>query len=1050
MKKYVPMHVHTSDGSIGDSILKLDEYINKAKELDLTSLAITEHGTLTSMYAFIKTCKDNNIKPIIGCEIYEVEDKFMFHGLEDSAVKEIKKDKTIRNNYGHLILIAKNNNGLKNLLEIVNYSQLKGMYYKPRISLEKMKKYSKDIICLTACVGGKVPKFILNDEIDKAKEHLLKYTDVFDEVYLEIQPGDFDEQIVVNNTLIEFSRELNIPLVATNDVHYLDAEDYYIHDIHCKLDRKINLIKDEHNEVDLLYPDKCYYLKSYDDLVSSFTDCPKDIVLEAVSNTLLIDSKCEDIVLVEDVFMPIVDLDNRSAEEELKHIATKELNLMVNSVINPAIYATRVAYELDVLNKTGYAPYFLIVKDFLDEARRRGIEVGPGRGSIAGSLVAFLIGIIDVDPIKYDLPFERFHSIYRVGSLPDIDSDFCSERRQEMFDYILEKYGIDKCSLVSTKLVRKARTALKDSGRYLGYDDKLMNEVAKLIPEVFYDDDGEKTTEIPIGDAIQISKDLKEFYKDNKELFHIAMKLENITKSSSIHAAGTLIAPINLSNYIPLRQSDKNIYASALTLEDAEIANLLKFDILGVATLSVINKTKVTTNDVFDIRYNEYDEDGIWNLIGSCNTTGLFQISSRTYKSRMGRIKPRSIKELAICLALLRGPCISCGFDKDYIEILEGIKEREYIHQVYDEATDETHGILVFQEQLMKICQNVGFSTEESYRIMKIVAKKKIDKIKEYETEFTHKSKDLGIDDSTIAKIWHLIVNAGAYLFNKGHAISYALVCYMSAYYKYHYPAIYMSYFLTNVYLHGSGKDKELKIAEGIHECRRVGISFLPVCLNHSKTEFTVEDEYTIRIGYCAVKCLSVNAMKVFSNNYIHDIDELIDSNIYSLKKNEIVPIIAANACLEFGDRTEILQKYFTNRKDELDPTCVTLHASVKIDLTKKESEIEQTILGTETPYINTPVNNFKSINFNNKKKGDTINIKVIVTKSSKKIDKFKKEMNISNCDTADGLLKIVTFSKQFEQYRSLLKKNKLLNIYGTKDNDNSIIVRSIEELNIV
>lgn len=699
MKNYFSLHTHTIK-SIGDAILKIDDYIDKAKELNLTALSVTNHGTMSDVFEFYSKCKENNIKPIIGCEVYVTADRNI-------------KDKTTT--YDHLVLIAITKKGFENLLLIHNDAQINGFYKVPRTDVSFLAEHSEGIIALSACVGGTIPKKILeitqipDEEQDKIAEEMLNlyqiidlYNSIFDEFYLELQPGSFDKQIVVNDALIEISKDTGIPLIVTNDVHYLNEEDYISHNVHVCASRK----KDVTDTI--LYPDKIYYMMNNEEIISSFKGLVNKECLEiAINNIYNIVDKVEDYDIIPDkIYMPHYEVPEGFNEDTyLEEICFRKLDDIKYKVDDIAEYTERLFTELDTIIKLGFSGYFLTVRDYVLWAKNNNIQVGPGRGSVCGSLVAYLTEIIKVDPVKYDLLFERFLSEHRP-SPPDVDLDFDAKKRDLVFNYIVEKYGQDKCSLVSTFGERKAKAALKDTGKVHGIDKETCEYVAKLIPSVYYTDDedgnSEKMTDLSIEDSLKIVPELKEYYDKYPSWFNSAIKLSNIPKSTSVHAAGTLISPIPLTNKIPMvRSKEEGLNATALNLKDAEAAGFIKFDFLSLSTLGVIDKTlNLIGESNTDFIGEEYDDPKVWELIGSKYTTGLFQIGSNLYKQRMGRLAPTTIKQLAACLALVRGPCISAKTDEQYMLINEGKAEIELIHPIYDKITHDTNGILIYQEQL--------------------------------------------------------------------------------------------------------------------------------------------------------------------------------------------------------------------------------------------------------------------------------------------------------------------------------------------------------------
>ena len=570
MNQYVPLHVHTSKNSIGDSILKLDKYIDKAKTLGLDTLCITGHGSLADMYDFYFKCIENNIKPIIGCEIYLTEDMNI----------KTKETRTY-----HMILIAKNNKGLKNLINIVSVASLNGFYSKPRTDLNYIRKHSEGLICATACVSGMLPKLILENAEEKIiQNHINELKDIFGEdLYFELQPGAFAEQSVVNNKLIELAHNNNVSLIITNDIHYLNENDYIVHDYHVRLGQKKKVSEDG----SIIYPDKCYWFMPYDTLYNEMLmHCDSHTVKEALNNTLKIGEQCNISVEVKDLNLPEFDCPNGyTPRQYIEHLCYKRLEEIQYKISDPNRYIDRMHYELETLEELGFTSYMLIMWDIYRYAREENIMMGPGRGSVSGSVVAYLLQIVTIDPLKYGLLFERFTSVHRKGSIPDIDADVPSEHREQMFKYVIDKYGLDHCAAVSTFTMRKAKSAIRDVCRLLEIDLKTADNIAKLIPTVYYlDDDSEedKLVDLSIAEALEHVPELRDYQNIYPELFEIAQKLEGLESSTSIHAAGTLITKDSVIESMPMiRQDKKELQATALELRACESVKGIKYDFLG-------------------------------------------------------------------------------------------------------------------------------------------------------------------------------------------------------------------------------------------------------------------------------------------------------------------------------------------------------------------------------------------------------------------------------------------------------------------------------------
>ena len=891
---YYPLHVHSSIGSIGDSILDIPSYLDKLSSMGIKAAALTDHGSMAGLYRLTEECKKRSMKPIYGCEVYTCEDI------------EIK-DK-IRY---HLLLLAKTDEGLKNLFKLQNLGATEGFYYKPRVDWKMIEKYGKGIICLTACVAGEIPKKIIAGDIQGVVDTYNKFIDYFDDVCLEIQPGNFEEQRKVNEAFVALSKQCGIPLVVTNDVHYLNKEDYLVHDYHVKLNRKSN-------ETALIYPDKCYFVASGEQILSQLEYLDSISVFQALKNT-------ERIVESIDAHLEIGLNMPKFCDDEDDVLELKCLNALEEYNTSEE-YRMRLQRELNVIREKGFSGYFLIVQDYINFARENNIPIGPGRGSGAGSLVSFLLGISQADPIKYGLLFERFLDPARAA-VPDIDVDMSPSGRDRIFEYVKEKYGADCCALVSTIAYRKAKGAVHDAARLLGLSAKEGTEIAKLIPSVYYGDDNEKTVDMPIKEAREKIDELKNV---KQKVLDVAEKLEGLPVSSGIHAAGIIISPHSLLDRIPLIKSNKEgILATALNLTDAE-KSYVKFDFLSLANLDVIAQTEKDCGIKIDYRNIDYSDSAVWDLIGSENTTGLFQISSVTYKKRMPRLKPKSLLELATCLALVRGPSIAAKTDEKYMRILEKKDNVESVHEIYDEITKDTLGVLVFQEQTMKIAVGYGLTLSDGYAIVKSCAKKKIDLVHSYREKFIESALKLGASELAANSIFDLIEASSLYSFNLSHALSYAMITYATAWLKVYHTKEFMKNVLSNAY----ERDKEDEYASIIKDCDSAEIEFLPPDIRHSRKSFVLEQE-KIRVGLVA-KGIGDKAIDILVGTKINSWDDFIsvvENNGRILNKKVVTSLIFAGYldCFE-NNRVELYQRYLNWRKEK-DPIPETIKISSKIEV---------------------------------------------------------------------------------------------------------------------
>ena len=1036
---YCITHLHTTKGSVGDSIATNEDIVAKAKELGMNSVAITDHGSLSNMYGFYYECIDNGIKPIIGCEIYLTE---------DCTIKDAEHKKLY-----HLILIAKDRVGIKNLLTIVSDASVEYSYYKPRIDLEHMKGYTEGLICTTACVGGYAPQLIINNELDKAIEHIEELHKMFgDDLYLEIQPGNFTEQHTVNNAMINIAQEKNIKLIATNDVHYINKDDWKTHDFHIRIQRKLKAPEDENESI---YADKLYYMMSREELFNSFDSemYDYDIINQALDNTIDLSNKVIPYEFNEDKLnLPEFECpQGYTPRTYIEALCLERLNRIQYKIFNPSRYVDRLYNELAVIDDLGFSSYFLIMRDIVEYVKSQGYLVGFGRGSASGCLIAYLLGITRTDPIKYGLLFDRFLSYERRGSVPDIDLDFESgEGRECAFKYTLDKYGADHCAAVSTFSIRKARSCIRSVCKLYDIDLATEDTIAKLIPQSVYEEseDGtEKQTDLSIEESLEIVPELREWQTIYPDLFDMAMKLEGLPCHTSIHAAGTLIVNTKVADVAPMiKQESKELNATALDLHDAESQKLVKYDYLAINNLNIVRECQELTGEVFDVEFDKYDDEKIWDLICSRNTTGLFQIGSNTYKQRMHRLRPRTIEQLADCLALVRGPCIQSKLDEDYMQIREGKKDVELIHPIYDKITKDTNGILIYQEQIMHLCAALGLSLYDGYVVVKAGAKKKKKVLKEYEDKLWKLAKDK-MDKKTFDYMFKLVLDSAKYSFNKSHATSYALLTYVTAYYKAKYPKEFYAATLTCMYTNKSGKTDERKMKLKViqKECMKAGIKFLPLDVNKSEYKCTIEDD-SIRLGFCCLANVSENAYNEVAKLLPLELNnaETIE-HIYNNVNKRQCNTKALNSMIAIGalgeNIIELYEKlyYLSAKKKNPDPPKYSIYINKDykaLELYDSAEEIEQVLCNAN--FINNSCSDLKELKRNN----DYVSGEAIITKVTKRKSKKGKQYAFVNLDTSEGSIEALLFN--LDDYKKELKKNKKIVFKGKTTDDDKIIINHI------
>ena len=1036
---YCITHLHTTKGSVGDSIATNEDIVAKAKELGMNSIAMTDHGSLSNMYGFYYECVDNGIKPIIGCEIYLTE---------DCTIKDAEHKKLY-----HLILIAKDRVGIKNLLQIVSDASVEYSYYKPRIDLEHMKEYTEGLICTTACVGGYAPKLIINNELDKAIEHIEELQKMFgDDLYLEIQPGNFTEQHTVNNAMINIAQDKNIKLIATNDVHYINKDDWKTHDFHIRIQRKLKAPEDENESI---YADKLYYMMNREELLNSFDSelYDYDIINQALDNTIELSNKIEHYNFNEDKLnLPEFECpQGYTPRTYIEALCLEKLNRIQYKIFNPSRYVDRLYEELAVIDDLGFSSYFLIMRDIVEYVKSQGYLVGFGRGSASGCLIAYLLGITRTDPIKYGLLFARFLSYERRGSVPDIDLDFESgEGRECAFKYTLDTYGADHCAAVSTFSIRKARSCIRSVCKLYDIDLATEDIIAKLIPQSVYEEseDGtEKQTDLSIEESLEIVPELKEWQEIYPDVFDMAMKLEGLPCHTSIHAAGTLIVNTKVADVAPMiKQESKELNATALDLHDAESQKLVKYDYLAINNLNIVRECQELTGEVFDVDFDKYDDEKIWDLICSRNTTGLFQIGSNTYKQRMHRLRPRTIEQLADCLALVRGPCIQSKLDEDYMQIREGKKDIELIHPIYDEITKDTNGILIYQEQIMHLCAALGLSLYDGYVVVKAGAKKKKAVLKEYEDKLWDLAKDK-MDKKTFDYMFKLVLDSAKYSFNKSHATSYALLTYVTAYYKAKYPKEFYAATLTCMYTNKSGKTDERKMKLKViqKECMKAGIKFLPLDVNKSEYKCTIEDD-SIRLGFCCLANVSENAYNEVAKllplelSNVETIEQIYNNvNKRQCNTKALNSMIAIGA---LGDNIiELYEKlyYLSAKKKNPDPPKYSIYINKDykaLELYDSAEEIEQVLCNAN--FINNSCSDLQELKRNN----NYISGEAIITKVTKRKSKKGKQYAFVNLDTSEGSIEALLFN--LDDYKKELKKNKKIVFKGKTTDDDKIIINHI------
>jgi len=824
---YVPLHLH-SEYSLLDGAIRINELVEQATAFKMPAVALTDHGNLFGVIEFYRKTTKAGIKPVIGCEVY-VAPRSRFEKRPAAETEETTY---------HLILLAKDTTGYRNLVSLVTRAYTEGFYYKPRIDKELLGEYGKGLIGLTSCLKGEVPYYLQRGMFDKAREKALEYINILgtENFYFELQDNDLPEQEEVNRRLIDLARELQIRVVATNDCHYMRKEDAKAHDILLCIQTG-KTVRDSDR---LHFNSDGFYFKSPDEMKHAFREIP-----EAILNTRAIAERCNVEFTLGANMLPIYRIETgQTPDAMLEKLALEGLRGKFGQEIKP-IYKERLKKELDTIKKMRYSSYFLIVWDFISYAKSKGIPVGPGRGSAAGSLVSYCIGITDIDPVQFNLLFERFLNPERV-SMPDIDVDFCKDRRSEVIAYVSEKYGKDHVAQIITFGTMAAKAAIRDVGRALDFPYGEVDKIAKLVPN---------TLNITIEDTLKAEPQLKHLYETNpriKELLSTAMRLEGLCRHASTHAAGVVISPTPLTDYTPLYKNPAD--GSIMTQFDMgsiEKIGLLKFDFLGLKTLTVIEKTlQYMRNNGIDLSLKDIslEDKKTYELLSSGNTTGIFQLESAGMRDLLVKISPSRFEDLIAIVALHRPGPMGSGMIDDFIKRKKGRIPVKYELPQLREILDNTYGVILYQEQVMRIANKLAnFTMGQADTLRKAMGKKRPEEMDKLKKVFVEGARANNISEKKASRIFDLMAFFAEYGFNKSHSAAYAYLSYQTAYLKTHYPVEFMAATLS------ADMDNTDKILKYLAGCREMGISILPPDINQSGREFLVIGN-SIRFGLEAVK----------------------------------------------------------------------------------------------------------------------------------------------------------------------------------------------------
>lgn len=1067
-KKFTHLHVHT-EYSLLDGSNKIKEMVKRTKELGMDSIAITDHGVMFGVIDFYKEAIKEGIKPIIGCEVYVAKRS------------RLDKNQQLDASSYHLVLLAENMVGYNNLMKLVSSAFIEGFYYKPRVDVELLKQYHEGIIALSACLGGVVAKRINHEGYDIAKKEALLYNEIFGQgnFYLELQDHGIEEQKLVNQQLIRMSDETNIPLVASNDIHYTYADDFKSHDV--LLCIQTNKKIDDENR--MRYTGGQFYLKSPDEMYELFP-----YAKQALQNTWEIAKRCDVNFKFHELKLPQYDVpEGYNAKTYLEKLCYDGLKCRYADITEEI--NTRLKYELSTIESMGYVDYFLIVWDFIKYAKDNDIAVGPGRGSAAGSIVSYCLEITDIDPLKYQLLFERFLNPERV-SMPDIDIDFCYERRQEVINYVVEKYGADRVAQIITFGTMAAKAVIRDVGRAIDMAYSDVDRIAKMIPTELG---------ITIDKALKINPELKQSYEDDpqvKFLIDMSRKLEGLPRHSSTHAAGVVISQKPVVEYVPLVASEGAV-STQFTMTTLEELGLLKMDFLGLRTLTVIQKTidilKKTKEVNIDIKNIDINDSLVYDMIGQGKTDGVFQLESAGMKSFMKELKPGNLEDIIAGISLYRpGPM---DFIPKYIKGKNNPDSIEYICNQLEDILDTTYGCIVYQEQVMQIVRDLaGYTLGRSDMVRRAMSKKKADVMARERKNFIYGNEEehvegcikRGVPEAAATKIFDEMTDFAKYAFNKSHAAAYAVVAYQTGWLKAHYPIEFMAALMTSV------MDNSDKVSEYIISCKNINIDLLQPDVNEGYSGFYPSNG-KIRYGLSAIKNVGRSAVKAIEDErnqngpYISLTDFCERLNGNEINKRTIEGLIKAGAFDSLGGTRKQYMLVFKQISDgislakkrniegqvnlfELDPDEKA--EEVLPDVGEYVSEIklmlEKEAIGiylTGHPLkkfegkwkrnvSNTTVDFYLKENDEGESmvtslfEGQEVIIGGMISNKSVKITKNNKQMAFITLEDLYGSVEVIIFPRDFDSNKHLLEEDLKVFIKGRvaigEDENAKLICRSI------
>ena len=1038
---FIHLHLHTQY-SLLDGACRIPEILAIAKSYKMDSLAITDHGNMFGAIDFYLEAQKAGIKPIIGCEVYVAPKSRLDKsgsGIEDAA--------------NHLILLARDECGYRNLIKLVSIGYLEGFYYRPRVDKEVLAQHAQGLIALSACLKGEVAWLIQQKRFNDALKAADTYQNIFGKgnFYLEIQANSIPEQKIVNDALIKISKELSIPLVATNDVHYPTKDKAEAHEALLCIQTQTTLDDPKH----MRFQTNEFYFRSPQEMKESFQHCP-----EAIKNTIEISQRCNLELDFSQMHLPkYTPPEGKNKEAFLLELCEK--GLQNKDLENTPEEQARLKHELKIIKDMGFISYFLIVWDFIAYAKSQGIPVGPGRGSAAGSLVSFLLGITDLNPLKYGLLFERFLNPERMG-LPDIDIDFCYERRQEVIDYVTKKYGRENVAQIITFGTMQARAVIRDVGRVMAIPYADVDRIAKMIPAEL---------DMTLKKAMESEPELNNLYRNDPQitkLINTALSLEGLNRHASVHAAGVIIADKPLNNYMPIFKTGDDQVTTGYSMGTLEKIGLLKVDFLGLKTLTVIDETlklvKKTRGIEINIEKLPLDDASTYKLLASSHTVGVFQVESSGMRDLLKKLIPERFEDLIALLALYRPGPIGSGMLDDFMKRKHGLTPIRYEHPKLESILKETYGIMVYQEQIMQIASTLaGFSLAQADILRKAMGKKIPEVMEKQRSNFIHGCLKNGIKELTATKIFDLIEYFSGYGFNKSHSTAYALISYRTAYLKANYPVEFMTALLT------SERDNTDKIVTYVNETQQMGLKVQPPDINKSEVLFKVEDESTIRFGLLAIKNVGkgasesiVSARKKEEFKSLEDLCGKIDLRLAnrkvleSLIKCGALDCFGASRAKMFSSLDTILERAQKEQKEKSSGQLSFFDHSIANNgfgkvvetLTDCKEWPEPQLLSFEKDMLGFYVSGHplaryakqlkrfvscSTASLHEHKDQDTIKIVGLIAKIKQTLTRAKQEkMAILKLEDLDGAIEVLVFPRTFAKVSRYILPNTIAHIRGT------------------